>query len=71
MPAKIKILSFRKRPVDIDGISGKYLIDSLVSAGVLADDDPTHVSEVTHQQMMTKGQEQTVLIITFEGDDNE
>lgn len=71
MPAKIKILSFRKRPVDIDNISGKYVIDSLVSAGVLADDDPKHVSEVTHQQMATKDKEQTILIITFYGDNDE
>ena len=69
--ASIKVISFRKRPVDVDNISSKYLVDSLVSAGVLEDDCPKFVEEVTHQQLWTKDKEQTIVSISFREIDDE
>lgn len=66
MAARIKIVSFRKRPCDVDNVCGKYLVDSLVTAGVLPDDCPEHVSEVTHQQMYAADEEFTLVVIKFD-----
>ena len=49
-PCSIHIHSIRKRLCDPDGISGKAVIDGLVNAGVLPDDSPEYISEITYSQ---------------------
>lgn len=60
----IHIHSKRNRLTDADGACGKYVIDSIVSAGILEDDRPEVVREVTHSQEKTKGPEVTEVTIT-------
>ena len=64
----IHIHSKRHRLTDADGACGKYAIDSLVSAGILEDDRPEIVSEVTHTQEKTKGPEITEITIRGRND---
>lgn len=59
----IHIHSKRKRLVDPDGISGKAIIDGLVKAGVLKNDSPEYVAEVTHsQEKIKKGETEETII---------
>jgi len=60
---RIHIHSRRKRLCDPDGISGKAVIDGFVHAGILADDSPKHVKEVSFSQEKTTGKEETIIEI--------
>ena len=62
-PVSIRIHSKRKRLTDSDGACSKYLIDAIVDAGLLRDDSPKEVKEVTHSQEKTKGPEITEVTI--------
>ncbi len=64
MAAKITIVNFRKKLIDIDNISAKAVIDGLVHAGVLVDDSPEFVSSVTTKQLWSKD-ERTIIQITW------
>lgn len=62
-PVRIHIHSIRKRLTDADGISGKAAIDGIVKAGLLQDDSPKYVKEVSYSQ--EKGlPEKTIITIT-------
>jgi len=65
-PACIHIHSRRKRLCDADGISAKAAIDGIVNCGLLKDDSPQYVKEVTFsQEKCAKGQaEETIITIT-------
>ena len=59
----IHVHSVRKRLTDADGISAKAAIDGLVNAGILADDSPEIVKQVTYSQ--EKGDpEETIITLT-------
>lgn len=61
-PVSIKVHSVRKRLADSDGISAKAVIDALVLGGLLKDDSPEFVKEVSYSQ--EKGEtEYTVITI--------
>lgn len=49
-PLRLVVHSKLKRLRDADGTSAKYIVDSLVTAGILAADSPETVTEVTHRQ---------------------
>lgn len=58
----IHVHSIRKRLTDADGISAKAAIDGIVHAGILKDDSPQYVKEVTYSQ--EKGEpEETIITI--------
>jgi len=65
MAAKITILNFRKRLIDVDNISAKAVLDGLVHAGVLVDDGPEFVASVTTKQLWSK-EERTIIQITWD-----
>ncbi len=65
MRAKLTIINYRNRLIDIDNISCKSAIDGLVHAGVLPDDSPEHVSEVTIKQLKAKV-ERTIITVSWE-----
>ena len=46
----IHVHSVRKRLTDADGVSAKAVIDGIVLAGILPDDSPAYVKEVTYSQ---------------------
>ena len=63
-PCRINFHSVRNRLADIDGLSGKAILDGIVLAGILPDDSPEYVSEVSHSQ--SKGAaEKTIVKITW------
>lgn len=62
-PVSIHIHSKRKRLVDIDGISAKAIIDGIVHSGLLIDDSPAHVKEVTYTQETSQDEETIVTIV--------
>jgi Holliday junction resolvase RusA-like endonuclease len=57
------VLSVRKRLTDADGVSAKYAIDALIKAGILIDDSPQYVKEVSFGQEKGKN-EKTIIFIT-------
>jgi len=65
-PVRIHFHCYRKRLCDIDGISGKAAIDGLVHAGVLVDDSPQYVKEVSYSQEKCAKGEAEKTIITIE-----
>jgi len=63
--ASLRIHSVRKRLTDADGVSHKAFIDGLIEAGVLQDDGPQHIKEVTFTQ--EKGyNERIIATLTWE-----
>lgn len=72
-PVSIHIHSKRKREVDADGVSGKAVIDGLVYSGLLEDDRPQYVKEITYSQekIPTKGEEETIITIMEVEDEGE
>lgn len=59
----IHVHSVRKRLTDPDGISAKAAIDGLVLAGLLPDDSPKYIKEVSYSQK--KGfPEETIITLT-------
>jgi len=61
----ITIVSYRTRLCDADGISAKAAIDGLTHCGVLQDDSPKEVSEVSYRQVKVKNvsEEKTEIIL--------
>lgn len=60
----IKVISYRKRDVDPDGISVKGFLDGLImGTNILADDSSKQVKEITFEVRKTKGEEKTVIEI--------
>lgn len=67
-PVTIRVISYRKREHDTDGISAKAVIDGLVGIGILADDSTKQVKSVTFESRKTeKGEKEKTII---EIDDN-
>lgn len=62
----IHILSRTNRLADPGGRVHKYLVDSLVSAGVFRDDSTKFISEISESQERVKGPEETVIDIWWE-----
>lgn len=53
----IHVVSYRHRLADADGISAKAAIDGLIHAGILRDDSPEFVKEVSYSQVKVSGKE--------------
>ena len=68
MAAKITVINMRKRPIDIDNLSTKALIDGLVHAGVLVDDSPEYVNEVVVKQFQSDN-ERVIVQVSWREDD--
>lgn len=65
-PLRLVVDSKLKRLRDADGTSAKYIVDSLVSAGILAADSPEVVAEVVHRQSKAETEETVVEIWRLE-----
>ena len=65
-PVSISIHSRRKKLTDSDGICCKYVIDALVSCGVLSNDDPSVIPESPKETQEKCGKDEkpeTIIII--------
>ena len=69
-PVSIHIHSLRNRPADADGLCAKWIIDSLVEVGLLADDSPRQVKSVTFSQEQIGADRVEETILTIHGTDN-
>ncbi len=59
---RLHIHSKRRRLTDADGVSAKAAIDGLVHGGLLQDDSPEFVQEVSYSQAKAK-EEETIIEI--------
>jgi hypothetical protein len=61
----VRVLEKRHRLPDCEGASFKYVLDSIVSAGILKDDDRKIVTDIKRQtiKIPTSEQEQTIVDI--------
>ena len=59
----LRVVSYRTRLADADGISAKAAIDGLVHAGVIRDDSPKEVREVSYAQIKVKNKEEEKTVI--------
>jgi len=59
----IRVISYRKRKHDPDGISVKAVLDGIVRAGLLPDDSTEQVRRITFESIKTKEDEKTVIIL--------
>lgn len=62
----LTVISYIHRDRDPDGTAIKYLIDSLVSNSILADDTAKEIGEITQKQVKVKNksEEKTEVILT-------
>jgi len=67
-PCRLHIHSKRKRLTDADGVSAKAAIDGAVHAGLLQDDSPEFVQEVSYSQEKAKTEE-TIIELWVNSDD--
>ena len=63
-PVDIHIHSKRHRLTDPGGVSDKWVVDALVTGGLLPDDSAKYVKGIPHTQEKTKGPEVTEITIT-------
>lgn len=61
-PVRVHFHHTRARLADLDGLSAKALLDGLVAAGILADDSPEQIAEITHSQSKGLPEKTTVTI---------
>ena len=54
----------RRRECDADNMASKWVTDQLVNDGIIKDDKPKYVGEVTYSQKAGK-EEQTIITITW------
>ncbi len=62
----IRIHSYRIRLADVDGISGKAVLDGLVLAKIIADDTTKEVKEVLFSQTKVKNKTEEKVVVTVE-----
>lgn len=63
-PVSIRIDSYRIRLADVDGVSGKAVLDALVLAKVIADDTTKEVKEVLYSQTKVKNKTEEKVVVT-------
>jgi Holliday junction resolvase RusA-like endonuclease len=68
-PCRVTFHHIRKRLADIDGISGKAVIDGLVQAGIFANDTTKQVAEIRNCQSKGDREETRIVIEVVEADD--
>lgn len=58
----IRVISYRKRRHDPDGVSVKAVLDGLVQRGILQDDSTDQIKEITFESRQAK-EEKTIIEI--------
>ncbi len=62
-PVRIICTHYRNRFADPDNLSIKAVLDQLVRSKILADDSSKQITEITHRQVKTRGEEKTIFTI--------
>jgi len=63
----IRVISYRKRNHDPDGVSVKAVLDGIVRAGVLTDDSAKQVKSVTFESVKAEEEKTIIEIVDEEG----
>jgi Holliday junction resolvase RusA-like endonuclease len=63
----IRVISYRARKHDPDGVSVKAVLDGLVRRGILPEDSVEEIKEITFESHISK-EEKTIIEITGEED---
>jgi len=63
-PVSIRIDSYRIRLADVDGVSGKAVLDALVLAKIISDDTTKEVKEVLYSQTKVKNKTEEKVVVT-------
>ena len=58
----IRVISYRARKHDPDGVSVKAILDGIVRRGILADDSTEQIKSITFESIKSK-EEKTVIVI--------
>ena len=53
-PVNLEIIHYRQRATDVDGCSAKAAIDGIVAAGILPDDSPEWIKQITTRVVKSK-----------------
>lgn len=61
-PVRITVHHYRNRLIDYDNLCIKAVLDGIVRAGILADDTPEQIEEITHKQYKSKTEKTIVEI---------
>jgi len=61
-PCELKIVAYHTRLLDLDNICPKYLIDGIVRAGIIQDDDPRYVAGYSVKQHKAKGRVPSIIV---------
>ncbi len=64
-PVDITIHSRRRRLADPDGISGKWVVDAIVSSGIIPDDSAKYVKKVSFTQTKVSVSEPETTTVTI------
>lgn len=70
-PVRLRVISYRWRLADTDGISAKAAIDGLVKKGLLKDDSTLYVQEVSYAQVKIRHNQEEKTVIEIWGDIND
>lgn len=65
-PIGIRVISYRSRACDPDGVSAKAAIDGLVHCGLLRDDSSKEIASVTLEVRKVKNEEEERTLIILE-----
>jgi hypothetical protein len=65
-PVRVRVVLYGVRLTDVDNCCVKYAIDALVAEGILVDDSPKYVKEITHSHVKVKNKSEEKTVIGFE-----
>ena len=65
-PVRIRVLHYRYRFADPDGLSVKAALDAFVRGGILRDDSAKEIKEITHEQIQIYKPEKETTVFEFE-----
>ncbi len=65
-PVIIRVISYRKRKHDTDGVSLKAVLDGIIKAGILTDDSSEEVRQVIFESRKSKTEKTIIEIISLD-----
>ncbi len=68
-PVGIRIVEYRHRLADPDGACAKYLLDAIISAGVLPDDSAKFVKKIEKEQIKVGRDKSEMTVVEIERGD--
>lgn len=64
-PVSILVTCYRHTLADVDGNSAKAIIDGIVHCGILQDDSPKFVTQVSYEQVKVKNKSEEKTVVTL------